>query len=84
MLLEVYEQRYVEIAATPNIARRVKRGANGTTVEVYDNVERSRLHADAIKWTLSKLRPRTYGDRVDVEHKGNVSVVLSKDDADTL
>jgi len=37
-----------------------------------ENVQRDRLRIDARKWLLSKLAPRKYGDRLEVEHSGEV------------
>ncbi|MFD2597514.1 hypothetical protein ACFSQ3_01015 [Sphingobacterium corticis] len=33
-----------------------------------DIVQRSRLRIDARKWALSKMQPKKYGDRLDVDH----------------
>lgn len=44
-------------------------------------VNKARLQVDSRRWLLSKLAPKVYGDKVDVEHKGNVTLQLSKDDA---
>lgn len=34
---------------------------------------RSRLRVDTRKWIASKLLPKKYGDKIDVEHKGEVA-----------
>jgi hypothetical protein len=34
-----------------------------------------RLALDTRKWVLSKVLPKKYGDRLDVEHSGTVTVV---------
>jgi len=36
--------------------------------------QRSRLRVDARKWIASKLKPKRYGDKLDVEHTGKVSL----------
>jgi hypothetical protein len=36
-----------------------------------------RLRMDALKWASSKLAPKKYGDKVEVEQTGNNSVSLS-------
>lgn len=33
-----------------------------------ENVQRSRLRVDTRKWIASKLKPKKYGDRIDVDH----------------
>lgn len=35
-----------------------------------DAVDRARLHSDALKWTLSKMLPKVYGDKLAVESSG--------------
>lgn len=39
-----------------------------------ENVQRSRLRVDARKWIASKLKPKKYGDKTEVEHTGKVSL----------
>lgn len=34
------------------------------------NVQRSKLEVDTLKWLMSKLKPKKYGDRVDVTSDG--------------
>jgi hypothetical protein len=88
--LDVMAERALEIAATPAKAYKVKRtrvvGAVatdgdddpelGTEIESTsgDAVDRSKLHVDTLKWYLSKLAPKRYGDKIQVEHSGNVSI----------
>jgi hypothetical protein len=45
---------------------------DGREVEVIDheNINRSRLKVDSMKWLMSKLHPRQYGERID----GNVTL----------
>ena len=44
---------------------------NGQEVEVtdYENIQRSKLRVDSRKWQLSKLEPKKYGDKIEVEQK---------------
>lgn len=42
-----------------------------------EHVQRSRLRVDSRKWMLGKMQPKTYGDKLDVEHKGAVNVVIA-------
>lgn len=35
---------------------------------------KARLQIDARKWFASKVAPKKYGDRIDVEHKGEVEI----------
>lgn len=42
-----------------------------------DVIARSRLRVDARKWMAGKLRPKKYGDKLDVEHGGKVALALT-------
>jgi hypothetical protein len=45
-------------------------------------VNRNRLRVDARKWVASKLKPRTYGDRLDVSVSDNrISVIQALEQA---
>jgi len=46
---------------------------NGERVVDHENIQRSRLRVDALKWVASKLAPRKYGDRVEHDHKGGLN-----------
>lgn len=37
-----------------------------TYPDTYDDVQKARLKSDNVKWILSKRKPSTYGDRVDI------------------
>lgn len=43
-------------------------------------IARSRLRMDARKWIASKLKPKKYGERVEVEHAGSVKHVTQLTD----
>lgn len=62
---------YIE-ATTPKIGERTETDATGTVVKVTtgDTVERSRLAVDALKWTLSKIAPKKYGEKLHTEISG--------------
>jgi hypothetical protein len=46
----------------------------GNRVNMPDVIARSKLRVDARKWILSKLKPGTYGDKVETTHRGGVEV----------
>ena len=48
------------------------------------NVQRSRLQFDARRFLMSKLAPRVYGDRVEVEHSGTVSHAVTLSDRERM
>jgi hypothetical protein len=39
-----------------------------------ENVQRSRLRVDTLKWIMSKQAPKRYGDKIEVENTGKPSV----------
>jgi len=41
----------------------------------HEHINRSRLRADVRKWYLSKIVPKIYGDRLEVDHKGQIDLV---------
>ncbi|MEY1555317.1 terminase small subunit protein [Yoonia sp. R2331] len=48
-----------------------------------EHIQRSRLRIDARKWMAGKLRPKKYGEKLDLNHGGTVNVTLESD-ADRL
>lgn len=46
-----------------------------------ENIQRSKLRVDARKWAASKLKPKAYGDKLDLNHGGAVTVNIAGDDA---
>lgn len=48
-------------------------GEKGNLVIDGEAVQRSRLKIDARKWALSKMFPKKYGDKLDVDHSGEVT-----------
>jgi hypothetical protein len=60
------------------LLRKVKETKDGTFKEKGDMVDRSRLQIDARKWILSKLLPKKYGDKVEHEHSGGVTVNIQR------
>jgi hypothetical protein len=43
-------------------------------------VNAARLHVDTLKWSLSKLRPEQYGDRIDVNQRVSGSIDITNSD----
>lgn len=46
-----------------------------------ENIQRSRLRIDARKWMAGKLRPKKYGEKLELEHSGSIENV-SKEQRD--
>lgn len=45
----------------------------------HEHIARSKLRVDSRKWLMSKLAPKKYGDKLQTEHSG--SVTISYEDA---
>lgn len=60
-------------------ADEIRKIADLATPEDY-NV--ARLRIDARKWRASKMAPKVYGDKLDLNHSGGVTVKLEADAAD--
>jgi len=39
----------------------------------------SRLYVDTLKWAAAKLRPRSYSDKLQLEHSGSQTVTMKTD-----
>jgi len=44
-----------------------------------EHIQRSRVRIDARKWLAGKLRPKVYGEKLDLNHTGAVNVTLEID-----
>lgn len=49
-------------------------GGTGDSILNHEHMQRSRLRVDTRKWYLSKVLPKVYGDKQQVEHSGGVTV----------
>jgi len=50
---------------------------DGTIVKNREFTERSRLRVDTRKWVLSKVLPKVYGDKLDLNHGGGIDLNVS-------
>ncbi|WP_195909669.1 terminase small subunit protein [Rhizobium tubonense] len=68
-----------DIANTPMIGKKTKYDKDGNVVEVLegDMIEHRRLQIDARKWMAGKLRPKVYGDKLDIDVNGKLDFVVS-------
>lgn len=57
-------------------------GLMDTAEDMEIPADQKRIMIDAQKWELSKMLPKVYGDKLDLNHTGQVSVILRADDAD--
>ena len=46
-----------------------------------EEIDKARLQIDTRKWAAAKRRPRVYGDKLDLNHSGGISITITPDDA---
>lgn len=64
----------VSIADTTQEGEIITEKPDGVEVKRCDMIEHRKLRIDARKWVASKLLPKKYGDRREVEHSGTVTL----------
>lgn len=70
---EVHADKIIDLADQCRIGVKRTTKASGEVEEVEgDMVERSRLQIDARKWMLAKMLPKRYGDKLDLNHGGEI------------
>jgi len=86
LLVEHWGDELLEISDDGTTDYVIKKGRNGTEYEAVDqeHIQRSRLRVDTRKWLMSKLAPRKYGDRVEHEHLGEVTVTHELSDRERM
>jgi hypothetical protein len=63
----------IELADTPKIGKKTKKTSDGKVEETtFDMTEHRRLQIETRKWVAAKMRPKKYGDKLDVEQKTTV------------
>lgn len=63
----------VAIADTPKIGRKTKKTSDGKVEETtFDMTEHRRLQIETRKWVAARMRPKKYGDRLDVDQKTTI------------
>jgi len=65
-LLEIADDSSGDYTDTPNGQK-----FNG------ENVQRSRLRVDARKWAISKIAPKKYGDKLDIDAKVDAALTVN-------
>ncbi len=86
LLVEHWGDELLEISDDGTTDYVIKKGRNGTEYEAVDqeHIQRSRLRVDTRKWLMSKLAPRKYGDHIDVEHTGGLTVTHELSDRERM
>lgn len=72
MQLEAWSDDIVAVAEDSSRDTITKVGRNGEQYQSPDHewINRSRLIVDTKKWLMSKLAPKKYGERTQLEHSG--------------
>jgi hypothetical protein len=65
--LEHHAELILKLADEIRPGQRTVSKATGMEVTELDQVERSKLQIDARKWYLSKIAPKRYGDKLEVD-----------------
>lgn len=72
MQADMLAERVLEVASTVRVGEKTKTDKDGNEeITTGDMVDRSRLEVDALKWTAAHLRPRKYGDKLDLTSNGD-------------
>ncbi len=76
---DVLFDEILDIANTPIEGTKTKLDKDGEVVEIFkgDMIEHRRLQIDARKWMAGKLRPKVYGDKLDVDLTGALDFVVN-------
>jgi hypothetical protein len=48
---------------------------DGTEIVNHDAIQRAKLRVDTRKWIMSKIAPKKYGDRLDLNHSGSIDTM---------
>lgn len=72
---EIMVEEMLDIADDGELDRttRVNRAGEEYDVTDVDVIQRSKLMIETRKWLAGKLKPKKYGDKVDMNHTGTVS-----------
>lgn len=75
---KIFEEMLM-IADTPLIGKIETTKEWGVEERTADMIEHRRLQVETRKWMLGKMAPKKYGDRVELEHSGEVKTSDSAD-----
>lgn len=63
-----------EIADTTMIGEKIKTSPDGVEITKADMIEHRKLRIDSRKWVASKLAPKVYGDKLDLNVDGELNI----------
>lgn len=73
---EFMAEEMLDIADNGDNDYMLKHGADGSEAYILngEHVQRSKLRLEARKWLMSKLKPKKYGDRINLDHAGSIGI----------
>ncbi|WNZ54796.1 hypothetical protein QT397_18195 [Microbulbifer sp. MKSA007] len=83
----VMAEELLEIADDSSNDYMDRQARDGSVEEVLnpENIQRSRLRVDTRKWLMEKLKPKKYGQKLDIdqktEHSGGISMTIDQANA---
>ena len=76
---DLLAEQILEISDTPVEGIRTEETADGTTKIIReDMLGHRRLQVDARKWLAAKMAPKKYGDKLDLDHSGGLTVNVNR------
>jgi Bacteriophage Sf6, terminase small subunit-like len=57
-------------------------GDEAIEVVNHEVIQRSRLRIDARKWALSKMNPRKYGEKLDIDQTSRIALSFDRDESE--
>ena len=80
---DVLAEEIIDIADDGQNDTYIKKGRDGDDEEIvnHDHINRSRLRVDARKWVAAKLKPRKYGEKIQQEITGRLTIEQILDQA---
>lgn len=74
MQADAFADEMTDIADTPMVGQTKKITEDGVEITEEDMLGHRKLQIDTRKWIASKLKPKKYGEKQQVEHSGTVSL----------
>ena len=74
---QVMADEIVEIADTPQVGQITEESVDGIKITRKDMLGHRQLRIDARKWLAAKLLPKVYGDKLGLEHSGEINIGLA-------
>ncbi len=79
-LIDFWRMELIEIADTPQEGLIEKSTPQGPSIERRDMIQHRTLRIETRKWLLSKLRPKQYGDKMQLGGAADLPPIQSKSD----